>query len=208
MANKPLTRPYFWGGTLGGGRLTSHEELFPETFQWFQCFEFLPCCLTGQFFHLDLYHWLLRHFYTILFIGIYWSYESSDTEQILRMTLNKFPLVCPLTSRAGHLWKTSQNLLRKLPGFRGGSGRLTMLLWILGCETSISTERRVEGIRIRWLPTTWRRGGCNFVVDLCQFNMMSCLATYKGTCRPKRAACGWCVQAALELEITLTPSAG
>ena len=26
MVNKPLLRPYFWGGgTLGGGRLTSHE---------------------------------------------------------------------------------------------------------------------------------------------------------------------------------------
>ena len=27
MVNKPLIRPYFWGGgTLGGGRLTSHDE--------------------------------------------------------------------------------------------------------------------------------------------------------------------------------------
>ena len=26
MVNKPLIRPYFWGGTLGGGTLTSHEE--------------------------------------------------------------------------------------------------------------------------------------------------------------------------------------
>ena len=25
MVNKPLIRPYFWGGTLGGGRLTSHD---------------------------------------------------------------------------------------------------------------------------------------------------------------------------------------
>ena len=25
MVNKPLIRPYFWGGTLGGARLTSHE---------------------------------------------------------------------------------------------------------------------------------------------------------------------------------------
>ena len=26
MVNKPLIRPYFWGGgALGGGRLTSHE---------------------------------------------------------------------------------------------------------------------------------------------------------------------------------------
>ena len=24
MVNKPLIRPYFWGGTLGRGRLTSH----------------------------------------------------------------------------------------------------------------------------------------------------------------------------------------
>ena len=28
MVNKPLIRPYFWGGTLGGGRLTSHDDLF------------------------------------------------------------------------------------------------------------------------------------------------------------------------------------
>ena len=27
MVNKPLIRPYFWGGTLGGGRLTSHDLL-------------------------------------------------------------------------------------------------------------------------------------------------------------------------------------
>ena len=26
MVNKPLISPYFWGGTLGGGRLTSHEK--------------------------------------------------------------------------------------------------------------------------------------------------------------------------------------
>ena len=26
MVNKTLIRPYFWGGTLGGGRLTSHEK--------------------------------------------------------------------------------------------------------------------------------------------------------------------------------------
>ena len=25
MVNKPLKRPYFWGGTLGRGRLTSHD---------------------------------------------------------------------------------------------------------------------------------------------------------------------------------------
>ena len=25
MDNKPLLRPYFWGGTLGWGRLTGHE---------------------------------------------------------------------------------------------------------------------------------------------------------------------------------------
>ena len=24
--NKALLNPYFWGGTLGGGRLTSHEK--------------------------------------------------------------------------------------------------------------------------------------------------------------------------------------
>ena len=27
MVNKPLIRPYFWGGTLRGGRLTSHEKM-------------------------------------------------------------------------------------------------------------------------------------------------------------------------------------
>ena len=26
MVNKPLIRPYFWGGSFGGGRLTSHEK--------------------------------------------------------------------------------------------------------------------------------------------------------------------------------------
>ena len=26
MVNKPLIRPYFWGGTLGGGWLTSHNK--------------------------------------------------------------------------------------------------------------------------------------------------------------------------------------
>ena len=26
MVNKPLIRPYFLGGTLGGGRLTSHDN--------------------------------------------------------------------------------------------------------------------------------------------------------------------------------------
>ncbi len=25
MVNKPLIRPYFWGGYVRGGRLTSHE---------------------------------------------------------------------------------------------------------------------------------------------------------------------------------------
>ena len=27
MVNKPLIRPYFWGGTLGGGWLTSHDNI-------------------------------------------------------------------------------------------------------------------------------------------------------------------------------------
>ncbi len=27
MVNKPLIRPYFWGGYVRGGRLTSHEEI-------------------------------------------------------------------------------------------------------------------------------------------------------------------------------------
>ena len=27
--NKALLNPYFWGGTLGGGRLTSHEKWVP-----------------------------------------------------------------------------------------------------------------------------------------------------------------------------------
>ena len=26
MVNKPLIRPYFWGGYVGGGRLTSHDD--------------------------------------------------------------------------------------------------------------------------------------------------------------------------------------
>ena len=26
MVNKPLIRPYFWGGYVRGGRLTSHED--------------------------------------------------------------------------------------------------------------------------------------------------------------------------------------
>ncbi len=30
MVNKPLIRPYFWGGTLGGGWLTSHDECLEE----------------------------------------------------------------------------------------------------------------------------------------------------------------------------------
>ena len=29
MVNKPLISPYFWGGTLGGGRLTSHDNMSP-----------------------------------------------------------------------------------------------------------------------------------------------------------------------------------
>ena len=32
MVNKPLIRPYFWGGTLGGGWLTSHKE-------WVECIQ-------------------------------------------------------------------------------------------------------------------------------------------------------------------------
>ncbi len=27
MVNKPLIRPYFWGGYVGGGWLNSHEQL-------------------------------------------------------------------------------------------------------------------------------------------------------------------------------------
>ncbi len=30
MVNKPLIRPYFWGGTLGGGRLTSSHGFICE----------------------------------------------------------------------------------------------------------------------------------------------------------------------------------
>ena len=32
MVNKPLIGPYFWGGTLGGGRLTSHESIRTSQF--------------------------------------------------------------------------------------------------------------------------------------------------------------------------------
>ena len=43
MVNKPLIRPYFWGGYVRGGRLTSHKEAFEDeaqlrsiVFRWFQ----------------------------------------------------------------------------------------------------------------------------------------------------------------------------
>ena len=32
MVNEPLIRPFFWGGTLGGGRLISHETTFCAIF--------------------------------------------------------------------------------------------------------------------------------------------------------------------------------
>ena len=39
MVNKPLIRPYFWGGYVRGGRLTSHKISW-----WFQTF----CIFTSQ----------------------------------------------------------------------------------------------------------------------------------------------------------------
>ena len=30
MVNKPLIRPYFWGGYVRGGRLTSHDYIFKQ----------------------------------------------------------------------------------------------------------------------------------------------------------------------------------
>ena len=34
MVHKPLIRPYFWGGMLGGGWLTSHEICDHDVSVW------------------------------------------------------------------------------------------------------------------------------------------------------------------------------
>ena len=34
MVNKPLIRPYFWKGDVGGGRLTSHDLSIFVTYEW------------------------------------------------------------------------------------------------------------------------------------------------------------------------------
>ena len=43
MVNKPLIRPYFWGGYVRGGRLTSHD-MYELPTRWIDC----P---TSRFFH-------------------------------------------------------------------------------------------------------------------------------------------------------------
>ena len=60
MVNKPLTiiRPYFWGGTLGGGWLTSHKETGKKIYTWNMSFQGFFCFFWGGdfFFNGGLLH--------------------------------------------------------------------------------------------------------------------------------------------------------